>query len=406
MEEKARLEKKLEKAEQKIRILEDMIERSTRDLYLANLEVEHRSYEKLYKTNQQLEKALREVSDYKHALDQSAIVSIVNVDGRTEYVNQLFCHVSGFSAEEAIGKNQCMVNSGYHEKEFFQAMYAAIKNGKMFRCEIKNKSKDGHFYWLDMNIIPFNNKYGQPERFISISFDITDKKQREQELERQNRELQQFVYIASHDLQEPVRTIDGFARLLNTNYSKQMDEVGKKSLTFITDATTRLSMLIKGLLDYGRLGRNAERKSVDLNTLLDNVCQDLGALIIESKAAITKDALPTIIGFETELRLLFQNLISNGIKFHKTDACPVLHISYAKENGYWHFQVKDNGIGIEPRFHEKIFQIFQRLHATSSFEGSGIGLAHCRKIVEMHGGNIWVESSLGEGSVFHFTLSI
>lgn len=406
MDEKERAAKNLEKAEHKIRILEDMIEHTTRNLYLANMELEHRSGEKLFQSKQLLEKASRELSDYKLALDASAIVSIVGVDGKTEYVNALFCSLSGFTQAEILGQDQRMVNSGFHDKDFFKIMFENIRLGKRWRCEIKNKTKDGHFYWLDMNIIPFNNKYGKPERYISISFDITEKKQRENELERQNRELQQFVYIASHDLQEPVRTIDGFARLLNTNYGLTMDEVGKKSLSFIADATTRLSMLIKGLLDYGRLGRNAERKPTDLNVVLDHVCEDLGALINDSQAEIIRSNLPEMNGFETELHLLFQNLITNAIKFRKKDSKPVIQITSRKEVGFWHFQVKDNGIGIDPAFHKKIFQIFQKLHSNTAYEGSGIGLAHCQKIVELHDGLIWVESELGKGSTFHLTLSI
>jgi PAS domain S-box-containing protein len=401
-----KLKKKLEKAELKIRILEDMLEKNSRDLYLANIELEQRSKEQLFIANQNLEKALREVSDYKLALDQSAIVSIINIDGLTEYVNEQYCEISGYNQHEIIGQNMRLLDSGFHDKEFFDSIYNATNNGKIWRGEIKNKTKAGLFFWLDMNIIPFNDSNGKVERYITISIDITEKKQRELELERQNRELQQFVYIASHDLQEPVRTIDGFARLLSSNYGENLDDVAQKSLNFITEATTRLGNLIKGLLDYGRLGRNAERKTIDLNVLLQNVKDDLGALITESKAEITVQPLPIVNGFETELRLLFQNLITNAVKFRKTDSMPQISISYKREIGFWHFQVQDNGIGIDAAFHQKIFQIFQRLHASSTYEGLGLGLAHCRKIVEVHDGNIWVDSKLGEGSIFHFTISI
>jgi PAS domain S-box-containing protein len=336
-----KLKKKLEKAELKIRILEDMLEKNSRDLYLANIELEQRSKEQLFIANQNLEKALREVSDYKLALDQSAIVSIINIDGLTEYVNEQYCEISGYNQHEIIGQNMRLLDSGFHDKEFFDSIYNATNNGKIWRGEIKNKTKAGLFFWLDMNIIPFNDSNGKVERYITISIDITEKKQRELELERQNRELQQFVYIASHDLQEPVRTIDGFARLLSSNYGENLDDVAQKSLNFITEATTRLGNLIKGLLDYGRLGRNAERKTIDLNVLLQNVKDDLGALITESKAEITVQPLPIVNGFETELRLLFQNLITNAVKFRKTDSIPQISISYKREIGFWHFPPKN-----------------------------------------------------------------
>ena len=225
------------------------------------------------------------------------------------------------------------------------------------------------------------------------------------ELERKNRELEQFAYVASHDLQEPLRTTSSFVSILKEQYSGQLDEKADKYFTYILQASDRMKILIKDLLDYSHLGSKKELRQVDCNENLQQVLADLSIAIAEAGADITFGELPVVSGYDTEIKQLFQNLITNAIKFRKKDTRPQIHISAKKIKGFWEFAFKDNGIGIDEKFSEKIFVIFQRLHARTEYEGSGIGLSHCKKIVELHKGNIRVQSVLGEGSTFYFTLS-
>lgn len=229
--------------------------------------------------------------------------------------------------------------------------------------------------------------------------------QRTAELERKNKELEQFAYVASHDLQEPLRTTTGFVEALRKQYRGMLDEHADRYLDYIAQSSDRMKTLIKDLLDYSRIGREKQFVKVDCNVVLTEVLADLDSVIRESKAIIKADELPVISAYPTEFKLLFQNLITNAIKFRRPGVSPMVGISARSENGHWKFAVHDNGIGIDPGHQDRIFIIFQRLHNRSDYEGSGIGLAHCKKIVELHGGTIWVESSPGKGSTFYFTIA-
>jgi light-regulated signal transduction histidine kinase (bacteriophytochrome) len=228
--------------------------------------------------------------------------------------------------------------------------------------------------------------------------------QANKDLEIKNKEMEQFAYIASHDLQEPLRTTSSFVKLLQKQYQGKFDEKADKYFAFISDASDRMKILVKNLLDFSQIGNKKELEKVDCNNILHNVLSDLGIAISESGADIKYDPLPVIYGYATELKQLFQNLITNAIKFRKKETPLTIHISVQKKECYWQFACKDNGIGIEEKDCEKIFIIFQRLHTQTEYEGSGIGLSHCKKIVELHKGKIWVESKPGEGSTFYFTI--
>lgn len=230
-------------------------------------------------------------------------------------------------------------------------------------------------------------------------------RQRTVELESKNKELEQFAYVASHDLQEPLRTISGFVELLQKEYQDRLEGNGSKYLEYLSQGSDRMKTLIKDLLDYSRIGREKKAMAVDCNKLLEEVLADLDKSIRESGATLTTDRLPAMHAYPTELKLLLQNLITNAIKFRHPDRIPLIHIESVQENGYWKFMVADNGIGIEPQFLERIFIIFQRLHSRTKYEGSGIGLAHGKKIAELHGGQIWAQSDPGLGSQFYFTIS-
>jgi len=219
-----------------------------------------------------------------------------------------------------------------------------------------------------------------------------------------NEELEQFAYMASHDLQEPLCTINSYVELLQDDYKGRFDDNADKYLQFISSASYRISELVKGLLSYALLGRNRELTMVDCNALIQDIQSNMVFRISETNTQLKIDDLPSVKGSKIELGLLFQNLLVNAIKFHKKNTTPEIKISAKKEHDFWKFSFEDNGIGIASENIEKIFVIFHRVYSKSKYEGSGIGLAHCRKIVELHGGNIWVSSHPNEGSTFSFTI--
>ncbi|AOZ99060.1 PAS domain-containing sensor histidine kinase [Flavobacterium commune] len=223
-------------------------------------------------------------------------------------------------------------------------------------------------------------------------------------LKEQNKELEQFTYITSHDLQEPLRSLISFTELLQKEFAGTLDGNGNLYIDFISQSSRRMQALVKGLLDYSRIGRKKELVEVDCNQIVDEVLSDITLTITESKAKINVGNLPQIKGYSTELRQLFQNLISNAIKFRKKEVLPEIRISAQEQENDWLFSVQDNSIGIESKDMHKLFVIFKRLHDRDEYEGTGIGLAHCKKIVELHCGSIWADSKLGEGSTFYFTI--
>ena len=234
-----------------------------------------------------------------------------------------------------------------------------------------------------------------------------------EELSQKNEDLEQFAYIASHDLQEPLNTISSFIGLIKNDYGEQFDDLGKQSLVFIEEASERMTKLINVLLEYSRIGKTRNFTSVDCNKIVQDVEKDIYTLIKRKKATITNTKLPILMGSEIELRLLFQNLITNALKFCPEDKNPTLKIEVIKtaslenlDEHVWQFSFTDNGIGIRKDHQERIFSIFQRLHTTDQYKGTGIGLAHCKKIVGIHKGNIWVTSKINEGSTFYVTIPI
>lgn len=240
-------------------------------------------------------------------------------------------------------------------------------------------------------------------------------KQKTKALEAQNKEMEQFAYIASHDLQEPLNTITSFIQLIDEQYKDSMDEIGQQSIIYIGQASTRMKLLITSLLEYSRLGKIVELEAVDSYDVLVNLQKDLKELINQSNAKFSIGKLPEVYANKIELRLLFQNLISNGIKFMPNNRIPKIEITCEKiyeeletnkKAGFWKFKITDNGIGIKEKHRQKIFAIFQRLHTSEEYKGTGIGLAHCKKIVESLGGQIGVTSKENIGSTFWFTIPV
>lgn len=231
-------------------------------------------------------------------------------------------------------------------------------------------------------------------------------KARTEDLQRSNEELKMFAYVASHDLQEPLRTISSYLQLIESRYTDKLDSDGHEFIAFAVDGAARMKELIQDVLMYSRVETQAKNFTIfSAQDAVDEVCKLLELSINEAQAIINYEALPEIKADRRLIIQLFQNLLGNAIKY-RGDRKPEVHIGYARENGNWHFSVKDNGIGIEPQYLEQIFVVFRRLHHRGAYSGTGIGLAICKKSVELHGGRIWVESTPGEGSTFHFTLPV
>jgi len=220
-----------------------------------------------------------------------------------------------------------------------------------------------------------------------------------------NAELEQFAYVASHDLQEPLRMVSSFLQLLKKKYSDKLDDQALEYIHFAVDGSERMKQLILDLLEYSRAGSNEDAlELLDLNKSLNEVFNLLAQSIAENNVKIEVESLPKVMGVPSQIIQLFQNIISNAIKYKNTNFPPEITISTEEEATHWRFEIKDNGIGIDPQYHEKIFIIFQRLHNRKEYQGTGIGLSICKKIVERHGGRIWVRSNINEGCTFFFTL--
>lgn len=223
-------------------------------------------------------------------------------------------------------------------------------------------------------------------------------------LVRSNKELEQFAYIASHDLKEPLRSVINFMQLLQRRYGAQLDERANQYIELAVSGGLRMRDLINALLEYSRIGRhNQPLVPVDLNALLDEVVQDLRQSIQESQAKITRDSLPTVVYEPVLLRQVLQNLLSNGLKF-RGPAAPVIHVGAQRGQTGWEISITDNGVGIDPAYHQQVFRVFQRLHGRDDYPGAGIGLSVVKKIIEQYGGEVWLTSAVGEGSVFFFTI--
>ena len=241
---------------------------------------------------------------------------------------------------------------------------------------------------------------------ILIGRDITEITQSQNELQRSNRELEQFAYVASHDLQEPLRSITSYTQLLERRYSDRLDDTAREFMDFVVDGAKRMQVLINDLLAFSRVNTsNRAFTTVDCNALLQRVLEDLSLALRESRAEVTVDPLPQVQGDETLLRQVFQNLVANAIKYRDPGRQCRVYVGAEREQNAWRFTVRDNGIGIDRDFYDRIFVIFQRLHGKKEYSGTGIGLALCKKIVERHDGRIWVQSEPGAGTEFMFTIA-
>ena len=339
-------------------------------------------------------------------------VAHVSLDGRFLRVNRQLCGILRYREDELIGRSVKEV-SHPEDRDVTDAQRARVHAGEResVRFEKRYLRKDGSTVWVSLGVALVRGDGGAPLYEIAMFDDITERKQAEaalreahEELKRSNSELEQFAYVASHDLQEPLRMVSSYTQLLGRRYAEKFDADAREFMGYIVDGAARMKQLIEDLLAYSRVGtKGRDFKPVDLARPLARALGNLKAALDESGAQVTHDALPTVPADEVQLGQLFQNLIGNALKF-RSQAAPRIGIQVSEKDRFVEIAVRDNGIGIEPQYFERIFMVFQRLHNKGEYPGTGIGLAICKKVVERHGGQIRVESRPGEGSAFIFTL--
>ncbi|HLK54925.1 MAG TPA: PAS domain S-box protein [Chthonomonadaceae bacterium] len=376
--------------------------------------------------NKRAEEALRRSEAYTRAIVNVALdgIATINEQGVIESFNLAAAHTFGYEPEEVIGQNiKILMPEPYHsEHDAYLHNYLTTGQKEIIGIgrEVRGRKKDGTIFPIELAVseVALENR----RVFVGTLRDITQRKRAEEallqaqalleervlertaELQRSNADLQQFAYVASHDLQEPLRMVTSFMQLLEKKYKGQLDEQAHVWIGYAVDGASRMQKLINDLLVYSRVGTHGkEFRRCDVNEVLYTALQNLQLTLSENNAEITFDALPIIQGDGLQLVSLFQNLIGNAIKYH-SDLPPRIHITASREGQEWLFSVRDNGIGIAPQFSERIFIIFQRLHNRNAYPGTGIGLALCKRIVERHGGRIWVESESGQGATFFFVL--
>jgi PAS domain S-box-containing protein len=335
-------------------------------------------------------------------------------------VNRAFEELTGYTKNEILGRTHSQLGFFMVQEEQQDLPGLLQKTPEISTYPLRLKNKDGVF--IDVICSTTVIKMQDENYYLSILYNISDLKAAENSLKEKmdelalvnaeleqyvyaNQELKQFAYIASHQLQEPIRTVSNYMNVIEEDYSSVLDANMKRYIGIVKDATSRMSGLINTLLEYSRIGRDRKLVHVDSKTVVKSVLTDLHYLIDGANARVDIGELPSLTLYEVEFRQLLQNLIINAVKFRKENRDPIVAIDSEKTDGIWKFSVSDNGIGIDPLHYDKIFEIFQRLHAhEAEYEGKGVGLAFCKKIVQLHNGEIWVESTPGEGSVFYFTI--
>lgn len=380
--------------------------------------------EELRQSEKRLQGSLRELSDFKTALDAHAIVAITDKRGKITYVNEKFCAISKFQRDELLGQDHRIVNSGLHSREFFRTLWSTIGSGKVWRGEIRNRAKDGSLYWVDTTIVPFLDNEGLPYQYVAIRADVTDRKLAEQEvrelnanlekrvatrteqLTQLNKELESFSYSVSHDLRAPLRHISGFTKLLSDHVGANLDSVGERYLKTIGDSAVRMGTLIDELLVFSRMGR-AEvcRSLVDQKALIDEAIDQWKHELEGRNVSWKIDPIPAISSDPSLMRQVWINLLGNAIKYTRNREEARIEVGYRHDEKAGHvITVRDNGAGFDMKYYDKLFGVFQRLHSPTEFEGTGIGLANAQRIVSRHGGRIWGEGKVDDGATFHFTI--
>ena len=368
-------------------------------------------------TEQQLRASQKEINDLKAALDEHAIVAITDPSGKITYVNDKFCAISKYSRAELLGQDHRIINSGHHSSEFIRGLWLTITQGRVWKGEIKNRAKDGTFYWVDTTIVPFLSENGKPRQYVAIRADITERKAAEDQIRELNTELERrvvertseleaFSYSISHDLRAPLRAMGGFARMVHEEYGAQLPPEAGHKLERIHANAMKMGQLIDGLLNFSRLGRQPLNKCrVSPDAIVTRVLEELQAERTGRNVEITTGILPPCQADPTLLQQVFMNLLSNALKYTRPRDPARIDIGSMAEKGECTYFIRDNGAGFKMEYAHKLFGVFQRLHRADQFEGTGVGLALVHRIIHRHGGRIWVEAEPDKGATFYFTLA-
>jgi len=382
------------------------------------------------KAEQQLRASLKEMGDLKAALDEHAILAITDPQGKITYANDKFCAISKYPRSELLGQDHRLINSGYHPKEFFRDLWATITQGRTWHGEIRNRAKDGSFYWVDSTIVPFLNESGKPRQYVSIRVDITERKRAEEalrqsrvqleafnaelekrvaertaQLETANKELAAFSYSISHDLRAPLRAMSGFTAILEKQTASQLSPEARESLQRIRENAARMAQLIDRLLDFCSLGWVPLTKhSAAPADIARAVVEELRPEFANRRVDIEIGRMPSCQADTALLKQVYANLLSNAVKYTRGRDPAAIKVGCRKDTDSPVYFVQDNGAGFDMNYAHKLFQVFQRLHSADQFEGTGVGLAIVQRIVQRHGGRVWAESQLDKGATFYFTL--
>ena len=363
---------------------------------------------------QRMEAALRDSEALYHSLVDTLPINVLRKDlaGKVTFGNKLYCETLGRPLQDLLHKTDFDLFPRELAEKYVADDRKVIETRRVFEDIEQHRKPDGTQLYVHVLKAPVFDAQQEVVGTQVIFWDETARKQAEdalrqtaEALARSNRELEQFAYVASHDLQEPLRMVASYTQLLARRYTDQLDTTAHDYVRFAVEGARRMQELINDLLTYSRVGTQGKPfASTDCGQVLADTLANLKLVVEERRAVITHDRLPTLSADRGQLAQVFQNLISNALKFCGTRP-PRIHVGAECRDGEWCFRVTDNGIGIEPKYFDRIFLIFQRLHTRDEYPGTGIGLALCKKIVERHGGRIWVESETGKGSTFCFTLA-